>query len=136
MPRLAPQAVLKTVVTARVVNSSMLSSSAIILCESDQMPRSKNTVIYKIRRKSDGLFSTGGWNPEYSKTGKTWKRKGDLSNHFALMCDQYYTRLRKTSMNSVYEGCEIVAIEIVEVEKSVMPVEDWWEGDRFHSEDF
>lgn len=110
--------------------------SAIILCESDQMPRSKNTVIYKIRRKSDGLFSTGGWNPEFSKTGKTWKRKGDLSNHFALMCDQYYTRLRKTSMNDVYEGCEIVAIEIVEVEKSVMPVEDWWEGDRFHSEDF
>lgn len=100
------------------------------------MSRSKNPVIYKIRRKSDGLFSTGGWNPTFSKTGKTWNRKGDLSNHFALMCDQYYTKLRKTDMNDVYEGCEIVAIEVVATEKNTMPVEDWWEGDRFHSKDF
>jgi hypothetical protein len=41
----------------------------------------KETKFYKIRRKSDGHFSTGGDTPQWSKTGKVWKRISDVKSH-------------------------------------------------------
>lgn len=38
---------------------------------------------YKIRRKSDGLFSAGGTWPRFSKRGKTWRTKHALAMHLA-----------------------------------------------------
>jgi hypothetical protein len=42
---------------------------------------------YKIRRKGDGLFSSGGSVPLFSKTGKTWTSKNALANHLRLVWD-------------------------------------------------
>lgn len=37
-----------------------------------------NMIYYKIRRKSDGLYSTGGMTPSFTKQGKVWHTKGGL----------------------------------------------------------
>ena len=49
------------------------------------------TKIYKIRRRSDCLFSTGGANPKFSKTGKIWTSAAYLKSHLTLMAE-YGTR--------------------------------------------
>lgn len=66
--------------------------------------------VYKIRRKSDGKFSMGGSEPSFGLTGKIWKRSGDLSNHLNLVNEK------------AYKGCELVVLELVEVE--VRPIEN------------
>lgn len=62
-------------------------------------------IVYKIRRNGDGLFSSGGRWPSFSKTGKIWKQKGHLTSHLGQL-----DRHRKT----VYDNCEIVPYELVE----------------------
>jgi hypothetical protein len=39
---------------------------------------------YRIKRMKDDLFSTGGCNPRFSKSGKTWTQIGHLKNHLNL----------------------------------------------------
>lgn len=63
---------------------------------------------YKIRRKSDGLYSKGGMNPRFTKTGKTWSNIGHLKNHFHWVS------------NNEYSDCEVVTFEMVEL--SAVPV--------------
>lgn len=40
--------------------------------------------VYKIRKKSDGLFSTGGSRPRFTKKGKVWASIGHIRNHLNL----------------------------------------------------
>ena len=61
--------------------------------------------IYKIRR-SDGLFSSGGHNPRFNKTGKIWKNLGHLKNHL----------LQVRHFDKLYTTCEVVTYEVTEVE--------------------
>jgi hypothetical protein len=44
--------------------------------------------MYKIKSQKTGLFSTGGEIPKWSKNGKVWQRKGDLSSHFTQLFDK------------------------------------------------
>ncbi|NJL71449.1 MAG: hypothetical protein HC888_07435 [Candidatus Competibacteraceae bacterium] len=37
--------------------------------------------LYKLRRKTDLMFSTGTTNPRWTSVGKVWSRKQDLKNH-------------------------------------------------------
>lgn len=78
--------------------------------------------IYKIRRKSDGLFSTGGLTPRFTKTGKTWNQIGHLKSHFTLLNEDRDYIIKHNEMFrsarripdgalEIYEGCEIVEIE-------------------------
>lgn len=71
--------------------------------------------IFKIRRKSDGLYSQGGVSPTFGKIGKTWSASS-LGMHL---------KLARTGINpmgpfkpsmEVYNDCEIVKFEMVEVE--------------------
>lgn len=50
---------------------------------------------YKIRRISDGLFSSGGTAPYFTKQGKSWTSEGALKNHL----NQFFheERITKTS---------------------------------------
>jgi len=70
---------------------------------------------YKIRRKSDGLFSAGGSSPHFSKIGKLWKQRNHLSNHL----NQVYRPLQ------TYADCEIVTYEIVESAVDEMSISDY-----------
>lgn len=69
------------------------------------LPTGKNFV-YKIRRKSDGLFSGGGtWYVKFSKRGKIWKQLNHLTSHL----NQVDSATRR-----MYDECEIVCYEVVE----------------------
>lgn len=41
-----------------------------------------STSVFKIRRKSDGLFSSGGAYPKWSKHGKSWATLGRAVDWF------------------------------------------------------
>lgn len=61
--------------------------------------------MFKIRRP-DGMFSKGGMDPTFSKTGKTWRTMGHVNSHLnQVRGPQYF-------------NCEIVEYEMVEVSTS------------------
>ena len=76
-------------------------------------------IIYKIRTK-DGLFSTGGrrWRLSFSKTGKIWKRKSDLTLHLSGLSNEnrqeYFDR----------EAC-VVEYEVTERPVSTQTVSEY-----------
>ena len=87
-------------------------------------PDTKAKTVFKIRRRSDGLYSKGGSTPQFSKQGKTWTSKSALSGHFAIIRE--YDRYRKTNtFATVYADCEVVEYAIVV--GSAMLVKDYEE---------
>lgn len=68
------------------------------------------TKIYKLRRKADGKFSTGGSEPKFGKTGKNWSRRADLENHIEF----YFSPWACNLYNHSSEDFEIVEFEIKE----------------------
>jgi len=56
--------------------------------------------VYKIRRRVDGLFSTGGSAPRFTKNGKMWSTIANLKRHLSGM--------RTGSFEDYYSDCEIV----------------------------
>lgn len=69
---------------------------------------------FKIRRKTDGLFSMGGSNPSFNKKGKTWTGKGHITNHVRQLD-------RRWGKPDPYEDCELVTCEIVITDREDMP---------------
>lgn len=47
-------------------------------------------VVYKIKN-SEGLFSTGGYNPNWTKRGKSWGSMSALKSHLRQFCHDYKT---------------------------------------------
>jgi len=66
------------------------------------------TQTFKIRRKSDGLFSTGGCDPTFSKRGKTWSSKNALMVHIALVRDGLTYKKDTDRLKWFYGDCDIV----------------------------
>ena len=66
-------------------------------------------IIYKIKDKGTGQYSTGGKNPNWTKLGKTWSSIGTLKSHITLIEKQF-----SESSRNVYKNCEIVETEIKE----------------------
>ena len=64
--------------------------------------------VYKIQRISDGLFSTGGYQPRFTKKGKIWTTKAALHNHLALNPRNGFQGIE------AYVDCELIEYEIVE----------------------
>jgi len=73
------------------------------------------TTVYKIRRKSDGLFSTGGAWPQFKTKGKQWPTRAGLHAHFNIV-------FGRGGQSDRYADCEIVAIEVEEREVAWTPV--------------
>ena len=59
---------------------------------------------FKIRRRSDGLFSSGGGYPRFSKKGKVWNKIGYLRRHLSMFAAQ--------TLRQYYGGCEIVEFKV------------------------
>lgn len=81
---------------------------------------------YKIRRKSDGKYSTGGSSPEFTSVGKTWSNRGGLHSHFACIQEYRQYAMRRHRNDSIpdfvtqtYEGCEIVTL----IESGQIPID-------------
>lgn len=66
--------------------------------------------LYKIRSRTTKEFSTGGNDPSFSKKGKIWKRKSDLSNHFAQL---------SRNGRSIYQQHDIEVLTIVVREECI-----------------
>lgn len=73
--------------------------------------------IYKIRRTTDELFSTGGWHPVFAEKGKVWATRGAISGHFSNFDEPH--------KNKLYKDCEVVCYEVSEVAVETTPVYDW-----------
>lgn len=74
--------------------------------------------IFKIRRKYDGLFSTGGTYPMFNERGKTWNGLGAVRNHINL-CTESANRGDKR-LQQYLSDIELVEFEIVELQ--VLPL--------------
>jgi len=77
--------------------------------------------VFKIRRKSDGLFSKGGTyqHCRWSEHGKSWATIGRAKSAMALGFNRYY---RATEYVNEYADCEIVEFELKE--KQVLDAAD------------
>lgn len=84
------------------------------------------TVVYKIRRKSDGLFSTGGTSPDFNEKGKEWKARNHVSSHMKQV-GSYYSRKTKIDY---YSDCDVVTFEVVATEIDSIPALDWKESEK------
>lgn len=98
----------------------------------------KPVKIYRIRRKRDGLFSSGGMNPRFNKKGKIWQGLGPLKNHLNLLLQQHMQALRhKRDIKSyahenykdynekfIYEECELIEYVLEEKETQVTNLMD------------
>lgn len=70
------------------------------------------STVYKIRRTSDGLFSTGGLAPRWTRSGKAWPSIGALKCHLA----QFREGGWRGGVSKVYAGCEVVTYRVVRSE--------------------
>jgi hypothetical protein len=64
--------------------------------------------VYKIRCRATGLYSLGRTIPRWNKTGKVWKRIGDLRNHLSLVADDW------NGKRELPAEWEVVEYELVE----------------------
>lgn len=71
----------------------------------------KNLKLFKIRRKSDGKFSTGGSKPRFTSMGKLW-RKQHLNSHLSML--KQTNRHIPDIIDRTYCDCEIVSFNITE----------------------
>lgn len=82
---------------------------------------------YKIRRRSDGLCSTGGGHPEFTHVGKTWSNMQSLHSHFAVIQEIKEYAMRRHRDDTIpdfiaetYAGCDVVTlIEAQHIDVSV-----------------
>ncbi len=66
--------------------------------------------LFKIRRKSDGKFSTGGAIPKFTSIGKLW-RKQHLNSHLIML---KWSRRDSNIIEKIYSNCEVVTFNIFE----------------------
>jgi hypothetical protein len=82
-----------------------------------------STTIFKIRSTVTGLFSAGGTDPVFNRTGKVWKKRGHVICHLGQISS---TGRRKYTQNKV----EVVEYLLVETPVSTTSYEDWYTAER------
>lgn len=78
---------------------------------------------FKIRRKSDGLFSRGGTDPRFNRIGKSWTNEQTFRSHLTMVGQgvSYPATPQKMQkrIEQVYAGCEVVRYEMVETQTRI-----------------
>jgi len=77
--------------------------------------------MYQIRRKSDGLYSSGGSYPIFKKIGKTWTGPGPLKLHVGMVIYNF----KRQQERYPYNDCEIVTLLVQEDQAACIPVGDY-----------
>lgn len=80
--------------------------------------------VYKIRRKTDGLFSAGGSWPSFNKKGKAWTARNHVTSHIGQV-GGYGKKLK-----DFYSDCEVVLYEVIESELEAVSAMEWKETDK------
>ncbi|CAB4131425.1 hypothetical protein UFOVP276_194 [uncultured Caudovirales phage] len=79
-------------------------------------------LVYKIRRP-DGLFSTGGCEPRFTKAGKTWRSIGHVKTHLKQFYIGYPRGVIKLPKG--YERSSVCCYEMTELVEHTVPVRDF-----------
>ena len=79
-------------------------------------------IVYKIRDKGTGFYSTGGTHPNWSEKGKMWKRLGDVTSHLNQLAMYSPAHRARHIQVSTYGNAELVEFELTEKELSAKPV--------------
>lgn len=115
--------------------SRLLGIDSMSQVEEHQYPELVGKVLtektmYRIRRLSDGLFSKGGLEPDFTSMGKAWT-KGHLKSHLKMFhskkssCSPYRSYQNGTCAYCwPYDNCEIVEFKVTELEKRRISWED------------
>jgi len=74
------------------------------------------TTEYKIRDKETKLFSTGGYCPEWTKKGKSWKTLAQVQAHLKLFQRGYPAAKR---LIKIPLSWEIVEYRLIETKKGL-----------------
>ena len=72
--------------------------------------------VYRIRDK-DGRYSSGGQDPDFTKSGKTWANIGHVKNHIRQFMGRY-------RISEIYNDAEIVEIEVEEKDLKTININD------------
>lgn len=75
------------------------------------------TQVFKIRRRADGKFSTGGSYPGFHRAGKSWTNRAALNLHLTLVRDMgryYKNETPESHLKKIYSDCDIVTFELAE----------------------
>lgn len=80
----------------------------------------ESKLVFKIRRKTDGLFSKGGCWPSFSKKGKEWASVAALNLHLSQSWKSPYNK-GNTDVNDL----EIVSLERTTTEVRVAPLTEY-----------
>jgi len=84
--------------------------------------------MFKIRRDKDGLFSTGGSYPTFTKRGKIWHQLGHVKAAITLAAQRHEYFLQSLAQRGKppepfrYDGCSVV--ELVMQTTNVVPLAD------------
>lgn len=73
--------------------------------------KTKLMVVYKIRRNSDGMFSSGGQNPDWRSEGKVWNRLNHVKSHLKNLSSYRNPDRYK----EVYKDCDLVTYVLEEI---------------------
>jgi hypothetical protein len=94
-------------------------------------PPTPSNLVWKIRRKADGLFSNGsGSYPGFSKEGKCFYSEHKLLIHLNMV-NRYYQKYKNNRWQGArhwshpYLNCEIVQLKLVE--EIAVPLEGYGE---------
>jgi predicted ribosome quality control (RQC) complex YloA/Tae2 family protein len=78
-----------------------------------------DTTFFKIKRISDGLYSTGGETPSFTESGKLFNKRNHVTSHL--------NAVRKKEI--VYKGCEVVQCQLFEIGETIHAL-DWKPTDK------
>lgn len=67
--------------------------------------------VYKIQNR-DGMFSTGGSDPQWKNKGKVWKNIGHVKNHL----HQFVGKYTSERGSLFYDGSSVIEYELLENE--------------------
>jgi hypothetical protein len=79
---------------------------------------------YQIRRKSDGLYSTGGQFPTFNQTGKTWKNIGHVKSHMRLGREYGQSETVRNNFYQPEDNFEIVEAVFEKIEHRYIPLQE------------
>lgn len=72
-----------------------------------------SNVVFKLRHKVTGLYSSGGTEPKWTRSGKTWSSKSAVGNMLDLVTGSNYARSKN---HNDWYNWELVTLELSEKE--------------------
>ena len=71
-------------------------------------------ILYKIQDSTSGLYSTGGYQPKWTREGKVWKTKAQLISHLKLYRRGQYAGEKR----AIPTTWSVVELKIVPMKKT------------------